>query len=110
MLLLDRQVGTHFFIPDQGGSALLYQHIFWFFGHPEVYVIILPAMGMISEIIPVFARKPIFGYKAVAFSSRRHRVHLDARLGPPHVHGRARLGAAELLHDRDDAGRDPDRA
>ncbi len=69
LLLLDRQVGTHFFIPDQGGSALLYQHVFWFFGHPEVYVIILPAMGMISEIIPVFARKPIFGYKAVAFSS-----------------------------------------
>jgi cytochrome c oxidase subunit 1 len=69
LLLLDRQVGTHFFIPDQGGNAVLYQHAFWFFGHPEVYVIILPAMGMISEIIPVFARKPIFGYKAVAFSS-----------------------------------------
>jgi cytochrome c oxidase subunit 1 len=69
MLLLDRQVGTHFFLPDQGGSALLYQHFFWFFGHPEVYVIILPAMGMISEIIPVFSRKPIFGYKAVAFST-----------------------------------------
>ena len=69
LLLLDRQVGTHFFIPDQGGSALLYQHIFWFFGHPEVYVLILPAMGIISEIIPVFARKPIFGYKAVAFST-----------------------------------------
>src|SRR5436189_2740185 len=69
MLLLDRQVGTHFFIPDEGGSALLYQHYFWFFGHPEVYVIILPAMGMISEIIPVFSRKPIFGYKAVAFST-----------------------------------------
>ncbi len=69
MLLLDRQVGTHFFIPDQGGNALLYQHIFWFFGHPEVYVLILPAMGIISEIIPVFSRKPIFGYKAVAFST-----------------------------------------
>ncbi len=69
LLLLDRQAGTHFFIPDQGGNAILYQHIFWFFGHPEVYVIILPAMGMISEIIPVFARKPIFGYKAVAFST-----------------------------------------
>jgi cytochrome c oxidase subunit 1 len=69
MLLLDREVGTHFFIPDQGGNALLYQHIFWFFGHPEVYVLILPAMGIISEIIPVFSRKPIFGYKAVAFST-----------------------------------------
>jgi cytochrome c oxidase subunit 1 len=69
MLLLDRQAGTHFFLPDQGGSALLYQHVFWFFGHPEVYVMILPAMGIISEVIPVFSRKPIFGYKAVAFST-----------------------------------------
>jgi cytochrome c oxidase subunit 1 len=68
-LLLDRQVGTHFFLPDQGGSALLYQHLFWFFGHPEVYVIILPAMGVISEVIPVFSRKPIFGYRAIAFST-----------------------------------------
>ena len=69
LLLLDRQVGTHFFIPDQGGSALLWQHVFWFFGHPEVYIMILPAMGMVSEVIPVFARKPIFGYKAIAFST-----------------------------------------
>jgi cytochrome c oxidase subunit I len=68
-LLLDRQAGTHFFLPDQGGSALLYQHLFWFFGHPEVYVIILPGMGVISEVIPVFSRKPIFGYKAIAFST-----------------------------------------
>jgi cytochrome c oxidase subunit I len=68
-LLLDRQVGTHFFIPDEGGNAVLYQHLFWFFGHPEVYVIILPAMGVISEVIPVFSRKPIFGYKAIAFST-----------------------------------------
>ncbi|HKP18887.1 MAG TPA: cytochrome c oxidase subunit I [Gaiellaceae bacterium] len=69
LLLLDRQVGTHFFIPDAGGSALLWQHVFWFFGHPEVYIMILPAMGIVSEIIPVFSRKPIFGYKAVAFST-----------------------------------------
>ena len=69
LLLLDRQAGTHFFIPDKGGSALLWQHVFWFFGHPEVYIMILPAMGMISEIIPVFSRKPIFGYTAVAFST-----------------------------------------
>jgi cytochrome c oxidase subunit 1 len=68
-LLLDRQLGTHFFIPDHGGNAVLYQHLFWFFGHPEVYVIILPAMGVISEVIPVFSRKPIFGYKAIAFST-----------------------------------------
>jgi cytochrome c oxidase subunit 1 len=69
LLLLDRQVGTHFFIPDQGGNVLLWQNVFWFFGHPEVYIMILPAMGIVSEVIPVFARKPIFGYRAVAFST-----------------------------------------
>ena len=69
MLLLDRQAGTHFFNPAHGGDAVLYQHVFWFFGHPEVYIMVLPVFGMISEIIPVFARKPIFGYTAVAFST-----------------------------------------
>ena len=67
LLLLDRQAGTTFFTGDNG--ALLWQHMFWFFGHPEVYIMVLPAMGMISEIIPVFSRKPIFGYKAIAFST-----------------------------------------
>jgi cytochrome c oxidase subunit 1 len=70
LLLLDRHFpGVHFFKPDQGGNALLWQHVFWFFGHPEVYIMILPAMGIVSEILPVFSRKPIFGYKAVAFST-----------------------------------------
>ena len=69
LMLLDRQAGTHFFDPAHGGSPLLYQHVFWFFGHPEVYIMILPAMGIISEVIPVFSRKPIFGYKAVAIST-----------------------------------------
>jgi cytochrome c oxidase subunit I len=66
MLLLDRNYGTSFFNPTEGGSALLWQHLFWFFGHPEVYILVLPAFGVFSEVIPVFARKPIFGYKAIA--------------------------------------------
>jgi len=66
MLLLDRNFGTRFFDPNEGGSALLWQHLFWFFGHPEVYILVLPAFGVFSEVLPVFARKPIFGYKAIA--------------------------------------------
>jgi cytochrome c oxidase subunit I len=66
LLLTDRHFGTHFFDPTEGGSPLLWQHLFWFFGHPEVYIMVLPAFGIISEVLPVFARKPIFGYKAIA--------------------------------------------
>jgi cytochrome c oxidase subunit 1 len=76
LLLLDRGISvagwdaqTNFFDPENGGSPVLYQHAFWFFGHPEVYVMILPAMGILSEVIPVFARKPIFGYTAIALST-----------------------------------------
>lgn len=69
LLFLDRQFGAHFYIVSQGGSALLWQHLFWFFGHPEVYILILPAMGIVSEVIPVFSGKPLFGYPAVVFSA-----------------------------------------
>ncbi len=69
MLLTDRHFGSHFFKPEDSGSPLLWQHLFWFFGHPEVYVMVLPGFGIISEVLPVFSRKPIFGYRAVYAST-----------------------------------------
>jgi len=69
MLFIDRNYGGGFFDPAQGGNPILWQHVFWFFGHPEVYVLILPAFGVVTEIIPVFSRKPLFGYKAFVFAT-----------------------------------------
>jgi cytochrome c oxidase subunit 1 len=68
MVLLDRQIGATFFTVNHGGNALLYQLMFWFYSHPAVYIMVIPGFGIISEIIPVFARKPIFGYRAMAAS------------------------------------------
>jgi cytochrome c oxidase subunit 1 len=96
MLLLDRTVGTGFFAPEVGGDPLLWQHLFWFFGHPEVYVVLLPALGFVLEILPVFSRKPVFGYRwivgatlvacALSFVVWAHHMFLsgmDPRLAMP---------------------------
>jgi cytochrome c oxidase subunit 1 len=69
MLFIDRNYGGHFFDPANGGNAVLYQNVFWFYSHPAVYIMILPAMGIVSEILPVFSRKPLFGYKAFVFAT-----------------------------------------
>ncbi len=69
LLAMERLLGVAFFDPAKGGDPILFQHFFWFYSHPVVYVMILPAMGIVSEVIPVFSRKPIFGYKAIAYSS-----------------------------------------
>jgi cytochrome c oxidase subunit 1 len=68
LLMFDRFFGTHFYIPAAGGDPILWQHLFWIFGHPEVYILILPAFGIVSEVLPVFSRKPLFGYAAMVFS------------------------------------------
>jgi len=67
-LVMDRNFGTHFFIPTEGGDPVLWQHLFWVFGHPEVYILILPPMGIVSEVLPTFSRKPLFGYPFIVFS------------------------------------------
>src|SRR5690242_269612 len=69
MLFIDRNYGGHFFDPANGGDAILYQNVFWFYSHPAVYIMVLPAMGIISEVLPVFSRKPLFGYKAFVFAT-----------------------------------------
>jgi cytochrome c oxidase subunit 1 len=68
MLMFDRSFGSNFFVVSAGGDPMMWQHLFWIFGHPEVYILILPSFGIISEVLPVFSRKPLFGYAAMVFS------------------------------------------
>src|SRR2546425_3545167 len=67
-LMFDRFFGTHFYVREAGATPVLWQHLFWLFGHPEVYILILPAMGIVSDVLPTFSRKPLFGYTVVVYS------------------------------------------
>ena len=85
LIALERLAGVGVFDPRLGGDPLLFQHLFWFYSHPAVYIMILPGMGVVSEMITCFSRKRLFGYKFVAYGEPRHRHLRLHRLGPSHV-------------------------
>ncbi len=105
LVALERLFNIGVFDPTKGGDPLLFQHLFWFYSHPAVYIMILPGMGVISEVISTFSRKRVFGYTAVAFSSVADCVVRLLRVGAPHVHhGRVELLGTGVLA-ADHAGR-----
>ena len=109
LLYLDRFYHTGWYNPARGGDPIIWQHLFWFFGHPEVYILILPAFGMMSEIVPIFSRKPLFGRTAMIISILVIGFLELPRVGPPHVHGRPADLLQHLHGGHQHADRHPDR-
>ena len=110
MVLLDRTAQTTFFITRPAGATYLYENLFWVFGHPEVYILALPGMGIVLEILPVFARKPLWGYRLAVAGMLGVTLLELARLAAPPVRQRHQLRPAAVLHALDRADLDPDRA
>ncbi len=106
-LMFDSMFGTNFFNPAAGGDPVLWQHMFWLFGHPEVYILILPAMGIVSEVLPTFCRKPLFGYAVRRLLRNRDRLHGLGSVGAPHVRRRSRPGSELGVRAFDDVHRRP---
>ena len=106
-LAADRHLGAHIFDPANGGT-MLWEHLFWFFGHPEVYIIALPFFGIVSEIFPVFSRKPIFGYTAMIYATTVDRRVVDRGVGASPLRHRRGAAAVLFVHDVPDRGADRD--
>ncbi len=104
LVMLQRLFGMGFFDPLKGGNPVLFQHLFWFYSHPAVYVFVLPGLGIISELLPVFARKPLFGYKWVAMSSSGDCSGGFPGLGAPYVHFRDERVSTGAIHVQHVAG------